>query len=823
VIVAEEHFRNPSSTSDPPAGTPAAASPPGDAAAGQVDPQANGTGMPHSDGTTDAPDIAATLAKRLQPQHLADLRKSGLSDATIVDCFFLSLDAADLIKKALHWSYYDGKLGSCLAIPFFDANGEPARYCRLKPDQPLIDDDGKPRKYESPKGSKNRSYIPAAARSALSDPTAALFVTEGEKKSAKATQEGFPCIGLIGVYGWQQKRTEGEDGRKTGERKLIADLATIVWKGRRVYITFDSDAITNNNVRQAECHLAEALAARGAVVKIVRLPPGPPDAEGKPTKVGLDDFFVNGGTVDDLRKLMAEATEPQKPEPSVDDQAKKKPILEALDDPVRLARVFVHGVSHTHPYIPVPEVRQDKLRLRSWADEWLEHDGASYRPVLAKELRSRVAGVVRAEFERQNRYALVAYEKRAAAADSKGEDKGPPEVQKVTTKLITDVMQGLGSVTLLPSAVPVPAWIGGKGPFPAEEVLPTRNALIHLPSLVAKKPQFSVEPTPRFFSTFCLDYSFDLKAPVPRTWLTFLKQLWLEDHGAIGLLQEFFGYCLAREANQQKIMLIVGPKRSGKGTIARVLRHLIGPENVAGPTLSSLATTFGLWPLIGKQLAIISDARLSGARPDQDVIVERLLAVSGEDSVTIDRKHLPPVTLKLPCRFLVLSNELPRLGDASGALASRFLLLHTPRSWYGREDIELTDKLVGELPGILLWAIEGWRRLRERKRFEQCESGRELLSELEDLASPVGAFVRDCCVVEPGLQETVARLFMGWEDWCADRNRRPGNEQTFGRDLLAAVPTLRRTRPRAGEGSERTRERSYDGIALREPPRPRCG
>src|SRR5262249_8172089 len=207
---------------------------------------------------------------------------------------------------------------------------------------------------------------------------------------------------------------------------------------------------------------------------------------------------------------------------------------------------------------------------------------------------------------------------------------------------------------------------------------------------------------------------------------------------AIATLQEWFGYCLLPDTSQQKILLAVGPKRSGKGTIARVLRGLVGIENTAGPTLASLGTNFGLWPLLGKTLAIVSDARLSG-RTDQAIVIERLLSITGEDALTVDRKYQEPVTGKLLTRLMILTNELPRLGDASGALSGRMIVLRMRESFYGREDIALTDKLLAERPGILLWAIEGWRRLRERRRFVQPAGGDELREQLEDIASPVGA------------------------------------------------------------------------------------
>ena len=77
------------------------------------------------------------------------------------------------------------------------------------------------------------------------------------------------------------------------------------------------------------------------------------------------------------------------------------------------------------------------------------------------------------------------------------------------------------------------------------------------------------------------------------------------------------------------------------------------------------------------------------------------------------------MTTTLPTRLILLTNELPRLTDMSGALAGRMLLLPLTQNWYGREDLTLLDRLCCELPGILLWAIRGWQRLRDQGRFTQ--------------------------------------------------------------------------------------------------------
>ncbi len=157
---------------------------------------------------------------------------------------------------------------------------------------------------------------------------------------------------------------------------------------------------------------------------------------------------------------------------------------------------------------------------------------------------------------------------------------------------------------------------------------------------------------------------------------------------------------------------MIGPPRSGKGETARMLTNLLGEKNVVGPTLSSLSGEFGLQPMQHKLVAIIADARL-GSRVDANVTVERLLSITGEDSLSINRKQLSHVTARLPVRLMLLSNELPELRDTSGALANRMLILETRTSFLGRESVGLGREPMQERSGVLLWAIQGWRKLRE--------------------------------------------------------------------------------------------------------------
>ena len=97
--------------------------------------------------------------------------------------------------------------------------------------------------------------------------------------------------------------------------------------------------------------------------------------------------------------------------------------------------------------------------------------------------------------------------------------------------------------------------------------------------------------------------------------------------------------------------------------------------------------------------------------------MERLLSITGEDMLTVDRKYREPWSGKLPTRFVILTNELPKFRDSSGAISNRMLILQMTESFLGREDHTLDRRLAAELSGILLWALEGLDRLMRNGRF----------------------------------------------------------------------------------------------------------
>ncbi len=203
----------------------------------------------------------------LLPQHLEDLHKSGLSDRTIAQwgCYSVAADQKWVMNQ-LGFGHIELP---ALALPILSLNRDKPDLndVIIKPDRPRTDGKGRLIKYETRPRGQNRIHVPLCCRDLIADTMVPLWITEGQKKAAKAAQEGLACIALPGVWNWLS--------RISSDVSIpLPDFDLIEFKGREVYIVFDSDSVTNPSVRLASRRLAEFLTKRGAKVYRVQLPEG---------------------------------------------------------------------------------------------------------------------------------------------------------------------------------------------------------------------------------------------------------------------------------------------------------------------------------------------------------------------------------------------------------------------------------------------------------------------------------------------------------------------------------------------------------------------
>lgn len=236
-----------------------------------------------------------------------------------------------------------------------------------------------------------------------------------------------------------------------------------------------------------------------------------------------------------------------------------------------------------------------------------------------------------------------------------------------------------------------------------------------------------------------LPYDYDSNASEPVRFMKFLNEIWPDDVSSQLLLQEIFGYLISGETGMQKIFMLIGIRRGGKGVIGRLIKAIIGRHAIAGTTLKGVSENFGMQGLLDKKVWLIADARV-GKHIDQATVVERLLTISGEDILNVPRKGTGDWTGTLGVRPIIMSNVMPMLFEPSGALLARLVTLQFNISFEGREDIYLEDKLLSELSGIINWALGGLKRLRTNGRFTLSAATTQMKSDFEELSNPLHGF-----------------------------------------------------------------------------------
>lgn len=315
------------------------------------------------------------------------------------------------------------------------------------------------------------------------------------------------------------------------------------------------------------------------------------------------------------------------------------------------------------------------------------------------------------------------------------------------------------------------------------------------------------------FSTNLLPYAWRPDAVCP-LWLTFLDDVFGGDQERIALLQEWFGYLMTRSYSFQKIMLMLGPKRCGKGTIGRVLQHLVGKGNFTGGSLSSFAADSFLASLRTKTVIFIGDAEKKVAPQKVNQVIERMKTISGNDEVAFDRKFLSGLSETFLTRITIASNSIPNLFDDSGALASRLLVLPFYKSYYDREDLGLSDRLLAEIEGVAAWAIEGWQRLQANGRFTHPSVSQNEIQLIREAYSPIMRFVAECCEVADGNKVTSKDLYEAYRAWALGEGEEILRPKTFTGSLRDSL---------RGDGvsygvhrfPDGGRARGFSGLALK--------
>jgi len=351
-----------------------------------------------------------------------------------------------------------------------------------------------------------------------------------------------------------------------------------------------------------------------------------------------------------------------------------------------------------------------------------------------------------------------------------------PEDVAINLGSIANVLQQLTFQRWV-KEVPLAGWFDGRKGIPFDNgiLLPEGKLIPHEPA---------------FFSRYCLDFNYDEEAGCDY-WLARLDEYMDGDAERVELVRQWFHYLLFRGTELQRICVLVGQPRGGKGTIMRVLEKLLGMGNIASPTMSGFINGFGLQAAIGKRAIMIGDAHVP--KSDSALILSLLKSISGEDAIEVNRKHKDPVSVRLGT-IVMACNELEDIKDESGALTGRYSIINFRRSFMGAEDPAVEDNIMAELPGIFNWA----RSCPSFDRFTETRLGQETKEELTEASNPVRSWARKELVEDEKGRVASEELLRRFQNFYPDSGGKVMQKAKLVKDLRLVFPYARKDQWKEG-------------------------
>ncbi|MGA7127365.1 MAG: phage/plasmid primase, P4 family, partial [Chthoniobacterales bacterium] len=255
----------------------------------------------------------------------------------------------------------------------------------------------------------------------------------------------------------------------------------------------------------------------------------------------------------------------------------------------------------------------------------------------------------------------------------------------------------------------------------------------------------------------------------------------LPDPEDLTLFKLFAGYILYPACSFEAALVCYGDGGTGKSTIAGGIRAALGADLVKSLTLLQICDPKSFHLVNLRNAAVNLSAELD-ALPVKGAENFKLL-VSGEQ-VSADRKYHDLVSLNTECKFLFLTNYLPRFQHGTDAELRRLRFLRFERK-PAKPDPRLKQQVALEADGIFRLMVDGLRTLLVQQEIpqggKQSSGTRERFKIQND---PVSAFVNSCCRINPKAEELKSVLYDEYKEFLeANGIPAPQESSTFFRAL----------------------------------------
>ncbi len=314
-----------------------------------------------------------------------------------------------------------------------------------------------------------------------------------------------------------------------------------------------------------------------------------------------------------------------------------------------------------------------------------------------------------------------------------------------------------------------------------DDILNCKNGLVNLKTGVLSPH------TPEYISFLQIPVAYDPKAQCPN-FEKFIAQVTAgpEEEKKAKILKMFTGSLMTRNTKDySKALFIVGAGANGKSTFAETVQMLIGRENTSALSLDQLTGQFDLIGIMDKRLNICEE--ISGNYVDTSFFKK---FVSGE-RINVDVKYKDSLEFNVETKFMFAVNSLPRMSEYGPAVQRRMLVVMFRNSFLKAPVKQLRGEnsiFVPELPGILNWAIEGYRMLIDNSsNYSMTDEHDEMMEEYKLENSPVLAFIDECFGEKEGNFLEVNDMYNHYAQYCKLYGYKHKSKISFSKELRNAA------------------------------------
>lgn len=291
-------------------------------------------------------------------------------------------------------------------------------------------------------------------------------------------------------------------------------------------------------------------------------------------------------------------------------------------------------------------------------------------------------------------------------------------------------------------------------------------------------------------------------------WRSFLQRIFRSDLDILPFLQRAAGYALTGQSTEHKLLFAFGTGRNGKGVFFNTLTSILADYATVSSSFTFLESGMnshptGIASLAGARLVTASE--LPPGKPWNESLLK---SITGGDPITARRMRQDEFTFKPQFTLMIAGNHMPSFRGVDEATRARVLLIPFKETILADErDPDLAEKLKGEWPAILRWAIDGaldWQNVGLRAPAAVTDASNEYMDD-EDV---LGEFIGDCLQENPGGFVKTADMYEVFRGWCDKRGMRAPWTQHALRQAM---------KERGYEFGRKTHGRGVWGCSLRTP------